>query len=106
MRPEKPQGDSLSCMVKKTFFVTVHSYLFVSKNELRSSGERRRRDFANGAGELQPFLQLLSRKADSLQNHPFSFFRRMQRSSRFASALIFPSSKMARPFSFLVYTTS
>ena len=61
---------------------------------------------ANGAGELQPFLQLLSRKADSLQNHPFSFFRRMQRSSRFASALIFPSNKMARPFSFLVYTTS
>lgn len=56
--------------------------------------------------QLQPFLQLLSRKADSLQNHPFSFFRRMQRSSRFASALIFPSSKMARPFSFLVYTTS
>ena len=78
----------------------------MSKNELRSSGERRRRGFANGAGELQPFLQLLSRKADSLQNHPFSFFRRMQRSSRFASALIFPSNKMARPFSFLVYTTS
>lgn len=78
----------------------------MSKNELRSSEKRRRRDFANGAGELQPFLQLLSRKADSLQNHPFIFFRRMQRSSRFASALIFPSSKMARPFSFLVYTTS
>ena len=65
MRPEKPQGDRLSCMVKKHFFVTVHSYLFVSKNELRSSGERRRRAFANGTGELQPFLQRLSRKADS-----------------------------------------
>ena len=52
MRPEKPQGDRLSCMVKKTFFVTVHSYLFVSKNELRSSGERRRRGFASGASEL------------------------------------------------------
>ena len=26
----------------------------MSKNELRSSGERRRRGFANGAGELQP----------------------------------------------------
>ena len=78
----------------------------MSKKELQRSGKHRRCDFANGAGELQPFLQLLSRKADSLQNHPFSFFRRMQRSSRFASALIFPSNKMARPFSFLVYTTS
>ena len=106
MRPEKPQGDRLSCMVKKTFFRYSSLVPFVSKNELRSSGERRRRAFANGAGELQPFLQRLSRKADSLQNHPFIFFRRIQRSSRFASALIFPSSKMARPFSFLVYTTS
>ena len=65
MRPEKPQGDRLSCMVKKHFFVTVHSYLFVSKMSCEAAGERRRRAFANGTGELQPFLQRLSRKADS-----------------------------------------
>ena len=41
----------------------------MSKNELRSSGERRRRGFANGAGEQQPFYvrQNHSKSADLLR---------------------------------------
>ena len=39
----------------------------MSKNELRSSGERRRRGFANGAGEQYPFyVRLNHSKSDDL----------------------------------------